>query len=59
MKIKVVMNPVSGGGASVRVWEKVKQVLDENKIEYDYEATDTNKTAKSITSESIRKGLNG
>ncbi|MCU0823971.1 MAG: diacylglycerol kinase family lipid kinase [Leptospira sp.] len=57
MKIKVVMNPVSGGGASVRVWEKVKQVLDENKIEYDYEATDTNKTAKSITSESIRKGF--
>ncbi|BDA80773.1 lipid kinase [Leptospira kobayashii] len=58
MKMKIILNPVSGGGISGKVWKKVKSELDKQKIEYDFEETTPSLTAGQIASKSIKAGQN-
>jgi YegS/Rv2252/BmrU family lipid kinase len=56
MNVKVILNPVSGGGVSQKVWSAVKEELDKRKIEYFYEETTPATSARILTSKSIKDG---
>ncbi|MCG6149549.1 diacylglycerol kinase family lipid kinase [Leptospira levettii] len=55
-KIKVILNPVSGGGLSAKVWQKIEPILIQKGISYSYEATTKEKAAKDIAKESVIQG---
>lgn len=57
MKAKIILNPVSGGGVSTKVWEKVKAELDNRKIDYHYEETAPATSALQISSRAIKDGF--
>ncbi|MDZ4726341.1 MAG: diacylglycerol kinase family lipid kinase [Leptospira sp.] len=58
MKIKIVLNPVSGGGISLKVWKVVQAELIKKNIEFDFEETTKDKSAKEIVKESLKNKYN-
>ncbi len=56
MKAKIILNPVSGGGVSKKVWQAVKSELDRRNIDYLYEETTPATSARILTSKSIKEG---
>lgn len=57
MKAKIILNPVSGGGVSKKVWLAVKKELDKRKIDYVYEETTPATSARKLTGMSIKEGF--
>jgi len=56
MNAKIILNPVSGGGVSQKIWAAVKEELEKRKIEYVYEETTPATSARILTSQSIKQG---
>lgn len=57
MKIKVIMNPVSGGGSAVKVWKTVEKSLIEKSMIYNFEATTDQFSGQDIARKSIKEGF--
>ncbi|TGM45596.1 diacylglycerol/lipid kinase family protein [Leptospira vanthielii] len=56
-KIKVILNPVSGGGLSAKVWKKVEPELQKKGIPYEYEATTKERAARDIAKDAVKQGF--
>ncbi|EOQ95086.1 lipid kinase, YegS/Rv2252/BmrU family [Leptospira wolbachii serovar Codice str. CDC] len=56
-KIKVILNPVSGGGLSAKVWKQVEPELQKKGIPYEYEATTKERAARDITRDAVKQGF--
>ncbi|XDD56170.1 diacylglycerol kinase family protein [Leptospira sp. WS4.C2] len=56
-KIKVILNPVSGGGLSAKVWKKVEPELQKKGIPYEYEATTKERAARDIARDAVKQGF--
>ncbi|EMY59815.1 diacylglycerol/lipid kinase family protein [Leptospira terpstrae] len=56
-KIKVILNPVSGGGLSAKVWKKVEPELQKRGIPYEFEATTKDRAARDIAKDAVKQGF--
>lgn len=56
-KIKVILNPVSGGGLSAKVWKQVEPELQKKGIPYVYEATTKDRAARDIAKDAVKQGF--
>ncbi|MDF3819951.1 diacylglycerol kinase family lipid kinase [Leptospira sp. 96542] len=56
MKIKVILNPVSGGGVSLKVWKTVEKELLSQKLDFSFEATTYLKSGREIATEAVKSG---
>lgn len=52
-----IINPVAGVGKAVKVWNKIKEVLENLKIKFDYMMTEYPGHATEIAKEAIKKGF--
>lgn len=56
-KMKVIINPVSGGGLSAKVWKKVEPELIKKGIPYEFEATTKERAARDIARDAVKQGF--
>ncbi|MCW7490783.1 diacylglycerol/lipid kinase family protein [Leptospira meyeri] len=56
-KMKVIINPVSGGGLSAKVWKKVEPELIKKGIPYEFEATTKERAARDIAKDAVKQGF--
>lgn len=54
--IKIILNPKSGGGKVKKVFEKIKPILDEKKVEYVVYETEKEKQAVYLANELTKEG---
>ena len=54
--IKIILNPKSGGGKVKKVFEKIKPILDEKKVEYVVYETEKEKQAIYLANELTKEG---
>ncbi len=51
-----IINPVAGLGRSLKVWSKIKEYLEKNRIDFDFKFTEYPRHATQIAKEIIKKG---
>lgn len=56
MKSLFIINPKAKGKRALRTWTKIKDLLDEQKVAYDYRFTEEVNDATSITKDALYKG---
>ncbi|GBF51893.1 sphingosine kinase related protein [Leptospira ryugenii] len=57
MAIKIILNPVSGGGASKKVWKQIQKTLSQSGHRFEFAETTETISAKELASEALKNGF--